>query len=76
MRERTTDTVGVQDESDKEVLTEILREGDHKMPATAIESEVDACIDAHADQRDAHGHRLVVRNGHKNERRIQTASAR
>ncbi len=72
MRERTTDAVGVQEESAKDVLTEILRDGAHKMLATAIESEVDAYIDAYADQRDAHGHRLVVRNGHKDERQIQT----
>ena len=72
MQERTTDTVGLQAESAKDVLTEILREGAHKMLATAIEAEVDAYIDEHADQRDANGHRLVVRNGHKDERQIQT----
>ncbi len=72
MQERTTDTVGLQDESAKDVLTEILREGAHKMLATAIEAEVDAYIDEHANQRDANGHRLVVRNGHKDEREIQT----
>ena len=33
---------------------------------------MDAYIDEHADQRDANGHRLVVRNGHKDERQIQT----
>ena len=72
MQERTTDAVGLQNESAKDVLTEILREGAHKMLATAIEAEVDAYIDEHADPRDAHGHRLVVRNGHKDERQIQT----
>ncbi len=72
MQERTTDTVGLQDGAAKDVLTEILREGAHKMLATAIESEVDAYIGAYADQRDANGHRLVVRNGHKDERQIQT----
>jgi len=72
MQERTTDTVGLQDESTKDVLTEILREGAHKMLATAIEAEVADYIDEHADQRDANGHRLVVRNGHKDERQIQT----
>jgi putative transposase len=72
MRERTTDTVGLQAESAKDVLTEILREGAHLMLATAIEAEVDAYVDEHADQRDDNGHRLVVRNGHKDERRIQT----
>lgn len=55
MQERTTDTVGLQAESAKDVLTEILREGAHKMLATAIEAEVDAYVDEHADQRDANG---------------------
>ena len=72
MQERTTDTVGLQAESAKDVLTEILQEGAHKMLATAIEAEVDAYVDKHADRRDADGHRLVVRNGHKDERQIQT----
>ena len=72
MRECTTDAVGFPAESSKDVLTEILREGAQKMLATAIEAEVDGYIDRHADQRDANGHRLVVRNGHKNERAIQT----
>ena len=53
MQERTTDTVGLQAESAKDVLTEILQEGAHKMLATAIEAEVDAYINEHADQRDA-----------------------
>lgn len=42
------------------------------MLATAIGAEVEAYIEQHADQRDAQGHRLVVRNGHKAERAIQT----
>ena len=71
MRERTTDTVGFQDESAKDVLTGILREGANKILATAIESEVEVYIDD-ADRREANAHRLVVRNGHKDERRIQT----
>ncbi len=72
MQHRTTETVGLQDVSAKDVLTEILREGAHKMLATAIEAEVGVYINEHANQRDANGHRLVVRNGHKDERQIQT----
>ncbi len=72
MQERTADTGGIQAESAKDVLTEILREGAHQMLATAVEAEVEAYIDQHADQRDAGGHRLVVRNGHKDQRQIQT----
>ena len=54
------------------MLTTILRDGAQKLLATAIEAEVDAYIEQHADQRDVDGHRLVVRNGHKDARQIQT----
>ena len=53
-------------------LTPILREGAQKLLAQAIDAEVAEYIEAHAQQRDAAGHRLVVRNGHKDEREIQT----
>ena len=59
--------IGLQD-----VLTQVLREGAQKMLAQAIEQEVQAYLDSHADQRDEHGHRLVVRNGYKPARSIQT----
>lgn len=55
-----------------DVLTPILREGAQRMLAQAIEAEVDEYIDRHAGLQDAGGHRLVVRNGHKDEREIQT----
>ena len=42
MQEHTADSVGLQAESAKDVLTEILQEGAHKMLATAIKAEVDA----------------------------------
>ena len=56
----------------RDVLTEILRQGAQQMLATAIENEVAEYLAAHTDQRDAYGHRLVVRNGHLPERAIQT----
>jgi transposase-like protein len=56
----------------RDVLTEILRYGAQRMLAEAIENEVAEYIAAHADQRDADGHRLVVRNGHVPARSIQT----
>ena len=72
MSNDTTDTIQFPAESTKDVLTEILREGAQKLLAEAIEAEVEAYIDAHKDQRDTKSHRLVVRNGHKDERAIQT----
>jgi hypothetical protein len=32
--------------------------------AVAMRAEVSAYIDAHAEEVDEHGHRLVLRNGH------------
>jgi transposase-like protein len=44
------------------------------MLATALEAEVDAYVDAYAEQVDEHGHRLVVRNGRARPRAITTAA--
>ena len=56
----------------KDILGEILREGAQRMLAEAIQSEVSAYVDEHADERDEDGHRLVVRNGHQKPRKIET----
>jgi putative transposase len=56
----------------RDVLTQVLREGAQKMLAQAIEQEVQDYLDHHADQLDEHGHRLVVRNGYKPARSLQT----
>lgn len=53
-------------------LTELCREGARKMLQSAIEQEVSDYIERHQDQVDDLGHRLVVRNGFKAERTIQT----
>ena len=45
-------------------LDELFREGARRMLAVALEAEVEAYIAGHAELVDAHGHRLVVRNGH------------
>lgn len=68
----TTDAVRFPEASSRDVLTDILREGAQRLLGQAIEAEVAVYIEAHADQRDAAGHRLVVRNGHKDERKLQT----
>ena len=44
------------------------------MLAVALQAEVSAYIDAHAEEVDENGHRLVVRNGHHNEREVITAA--
>src|SRR5918912_2543064 len=58
------------------VLDEIVREAARQMLAVALQAEVSAYIDAHAEEVDENGHRLVVRNGHHNEREVITAAAR
>jgi transposase-like protein len=54
------------------VLTGLLREGAQRLLAQAVEAEVAAYIEAHRHVRDVQGHRLVVRNGHKDPRELQT----
>jgi putative transposase len=55
-------------------LDEIVLEGARRMLAAALEAEVDAYIAGLADQRDAEGRRLVVRNGHARPRTVTTAA--
>ena len=45
-----------------------------QMLAAALQAEVAAYIEAHADQLDEHGRRLVVRNGYHAEREVATAA--
>jgi hypothetical protein len=51
------------EEPPRSVLDELVREGARPMLAVALEAEVDAYIEAHVDERDERGRRLVVRNG-------------
>jgi putative transposase len=55
-------------------LDAIVREGARRMLAAALEAEVDDYLAAHAAERDEHGRRLVVRNGHARERQVVTAA--
>src|SRR5207247_2276434 len=50
-------------EASGSVLDEIVREAARQMLAVALQAEVSAYIDAHAEEVDENGHRLVVRNG-------------
>jgi putative transposase len=56
------------------LLDEIVRDGARAMLAAALQAEVAAYVDAHADQLDEAGHRLVVRNGHHAEREVTTVA--
>src|ERR1700694_3977591 len=61
-------------EASGSVLDEIVREAARQMLAVALQAEVSAYIDAHAEEVDENGHRLVVCNGHHNEREVITAA--
>ena len=55
-------------------IDEICAEGARRMLAAALEAEVDAYIEGLVDELDEDGHRLVVRNGHANERTVTTGA--
>lgn len=59
-------------ESFNNALEDVLREGAQKLLEQAIELEVAEYISRYAEMRDEKGHRLVTRNGHLPERRLQT----
>lgn len=56
------------------LLDEIVRDGARQMLAAALQAEVAAYVEAFAGELDEHGRRLVVRNGHHNERQVTTAA--
>jgi transposase-like protein len=53
-------------------LTEILRNGARALLAQAVEAEVAALLDSHADKRTDDGRQRLVRHGHLPEREIVT----
>ena len=61
-------------ESSGSMLDEIVRDGARRMLAAALETEVAAYIEAHVDQVDQDGRRLVVRNGRAGPRQVLTSS--
>lgn len=58
--------------SAQDALTGLLRRGAQQLLGQAIEAEVAEYIARHEALRDEAGRRQVVRNGHKDEREIQT----
>ncbi len=53
---------------------EIVRDDARAVLAAALQAEVATYVEAHADQVDEAGHRLVVRNGHHQARAVTTAA--
>ena len=56
------------------LLDELVRDGACRMLAAALEAEVAAHIERYAEVRDENGHRLVVRNGYRQEREVLTGA--
>ena len=56
------------------LLDELVRDAARQMLAVALQAEVSAYIEAHVEEIDEHGRRLVVRNGHHLEREVTTAA--
>src|SRR5437588_2310640 len=54
------------------LIDQIVRDDARRMLAEALRAEVDAYIAAFAEERDEHGHRLVVRNGYHQPREMLT----
>lgn len=55
-------------------LDELARRGAQRMLEAALQAEVDEYIRRHSQERDDHGHALVVRNGRSRERAIRTGA--
>src|SRR4051812_19818576 len=66
--------VGEVNEGNAVSLDELAREGARRMIATALEAEVADYIERFAEERDADGKRLVVRNGRARERKLTVGS--
>jgi transposase-like protein len=56
------------------LIDELVREGARRMLAEALQAEVDDYIARHVGERDEHGRRLVVRNGHHRPREVLTSA--
>jgi putative transposase len=56
------------------MLDELVRDAARQMLAVALQAEVAAYVEAAASEVDENGRRLVVRNGHHQERQVTTAA--
>ncbi|MEA2234770.1 MAG: hypothetical protein QOD83_4586 [Solirubrobacteraceae bacterium] len=63
-----------EDDQTAVTLDDLAREGARRMIATALEAEVADYVERFAEDRDANGKRLVVRNGRARERKITIGS--
>ena len=67
-----TESLAMPAATSRDTLTDIIRDGAHRLLAQAIDAEVATWIENHKHVVDANGHRAVVRNGHMPTRSILT----
>jgi putative transposase len=72
MNDATTTTGALPLDSEKDVLTDVLRRGATQLLSQAIQAEVAAYLDSRSPLRDEAGRRQVVRNGSLPQRTILT----
>ena len=72
MNEATTNADALPLPTDKDVLTDVLRQGATQLLAQAIQAEVTAYLEARSTLRDEAGRQQVVRNGYLPQRTILT----
>jgi transposase-like protein len=72
MRKDNRQIVEFPEESSRDSLTEVLREGARRLLTEAVEAEVEEWIEKRKDVKDVDGKRQVVRNGHMPERSVLT----
>src|SRR5215470_15759155 len=76
MNDATTNADALPLDSEKDVLTDVLRRGATQLLTQAIQAEVAAYLEAHSHLRDEAGRQQVVRNGSLPQRTILTSSGR
>jgi len=72
MQDSSSGSLAMPAATPRDALAQVLHEGARRMLIDAIEAEVADYLAQRADQTDAQGRRLVVRNGHLPERELQT----
>src|SRR5262245_27978680 len=72
MNDATTNADALPLVTEKDVLTEVLRQGATQLLAQAIQAEVAAYLEARSDLRDEAGRHQVVRNGYLPQRTLLT----
>lgn len=66
--------ISIEEKTVEVTLDDLAREGARRMIAAALEVEVEEYVERHREERDEHGHALVVRNGRAKPRGVTVGS--